>query len=63
MGLVVEAGQRGDVRRTVVREQQTTGPIDPPGVQILVRCDAVRAAERPYEMRGMGLEHPRGLVQ
>lgn len=63
MGLVVEPGDGGDVGRPPPREQQAAGPVDAPGVQILVRRDAVRGTERPYEMGGMGLDQPRGLVQ
>src|SRR5881409_2819751 len=63
MGLVEEPGGGRDLPRRPAVEQEPSGPVDSSGVQVLVRCDAVGGAERPYEVRGMGMDEPGGLVE
>lgn len=63
MGLVVEPGHRRHLARRAAVEEEPAGAVDAAGHQVLVRCDAVRPAERPYQMGGMGVHEPGGLVE
>jgi hypothetical protein len=55
MRLVVEPGHRRHLTQRPPLKEQPTGPADPARHQILVRRDAVGRAERPYQMRGVGV--------
>ena len=63
MGLVVEPGHGRHLARRAAVEEEPARAVDTAGHQVLVRCDAVRPAERPYQMGGMGVHEPGGLVE
>ncbi|AQU68365.1 hypothetical protein BBN63_21250 [Streptomyces niveus] len=63
MRLIAEAGPHRHVKRAHATEKERPGAVAPPAGQTLVRTHAELPAERPDEVRQVGMRGLRGLPQ